>query len=134
MLAACGGGKPTAQGPDPKGSGAAPIVDNKAPAGADGDSELQTRGLALIVKMGDMVAGHTGDCPSLGKKLSAFMTEHKPLLDELNADEASQSPEAKKAFEDRHKAELEAFLGKVETNIKKCQGDPDVAAALSAFD
>jgi hypothetical protein len=104
----------------------------KDEAKAGEDTELQKKGLEVMSKMGDIMVANEKDCKKMGEELKKLIADNKATLDELDAWEKKDAA-GKKAFEDRHKADMESWMKKVEKPITACSKDKGVEEAMKAL-
>ena len=124
--------KPTdpAKPADPAAKPADPAA---TPAATGQNSELETKGVAMMQQMGDLFAANASDCDKLADGIKAFIAQNKPLLAQLSALEKAQSDAEKKAFEARNVGTQEAVMKKMEPAMKACAENPKVQAAMKEF-
>ena len=131
-VTACGGGQspppadPVAKPADPPKADPKP-ADTKP---ADGDSETEKKAVALIQKIGDVIAANGGNCDKLATEIKQFTADNKDTFQALRDLDKTQTKEQKEAFENRHKDELKALEGKIMPVVQKCQSNAAAMAAL----
>jgi hypothetical protein len=132
LAAACGGKSNPPADPVAKPADA-PKTDKPADppaANANGDNELEAKGIAFMIKVGDVFSANADNCDKLATELKTLMTDNKPLLGQLRDMEKTQTKEQKEAFENRHKDEFKGMEGKMMPAFQKCQGNANVTAAV----
>jgi hypothetical protein len=132
-IAGCGGKSKPAPVDNPR---QPPVVTKPVdppPAGA-ADTEAQKHGLAMMLRLGEMMAASSSDCGKLGAAMKQFVADNKATIAEVLAEEKKLGEAAMKAFEDRHKAEMDKFKAQAEPVLKKCAGDPAINDAIKAFE
>jgi hypothetical protein len=119
--------------PDPA-KPADPAAKPAEPAAATGtNSELETKGIAMMQKMADVFAADEKDCEKLATDIKAFAAENKALFTELTAMEKKQSEQEKAAFEARNKGVQEAVMKKMGPTMTACGSNANVQAAMKEF-
>ncbi|MEO7733566.1 MAG: hypothetical protein ABIY55_21565 [Kofleriaceae bacterium] len=121
---------PAVKPADPVAKPADPAV---KPAATGQNSELETKGIAMMQQMGDLFASNVKDCDKLADGIKGFITQNKPLLAQLSALEKGQSDAEKKAFEARNVGTQEEVMKKMEPAMKACGENPKVLAAMKEF-
>ena len=127
---------PAAKPADPAVKPADPAVkpaDPGKPAATGQNTELETKGIAMMQQMGDLFAANAKDCDKLADGIKAFIAQNKPLLAQLAALEKSQPDDEKKAFEARNMGTQEEVMKKMEPAVKACGENPKVQAAMKEF-
>lgn len=113
---------------------AAKATGSAAPAADPGkNSELETRGIALMQQIADLFAADGKDCEKLGADVKAFVAKHRPLLVELTTMEKAQSPAERTAFDARNHAVQEAVAEKMSPAMTACREHPSLIAAMKDF-
>ena len=79
-----------------------------------------------------MVA-HAGDCAKMGEEMKKLVAANKPVIYEINAWEKA-NPAGKKAFDERHRGDMEAWMKKVEKPMTMCVSDPSVIEAMKGLE
>lgn len=96
-------------------------------AGYDAQAGVMMRELAAVFR-------DSSDCPALASGLRRYTSEHQAQLRAMKDYEKRETPEQKKAFEDRHKDEIADMMKAMEPVVKKCAMDKDVQASMKDFD
>jgi hypothetical protein len=122
---------PTAKPADPTAKPADPAA--AAPAATGTNSELETKGLAMMERMADMFAADAKDCDKLATDIKGFIAQNKELLGKLMANEKTQSDQQKSAFEARNKAAQESMMQKMTPAMTACRDNKNVEAAMKEF-
>ena len=117
--------------PAPAQSAPAQAPAKTEPAGSN--TELETRGLAVMQRMADMFAADAKDCDKLAIDLKAFAAENKPLIAQLYAHENRQTPEERAAFTRRNAVAQAAIGQKIQAALTACAANPGVLAAMKEF-
>jgi hypothetical protein len=133
VVAACNkpAGEPVATPGPPAGPVAATPARSAVAAGKN--TELETRGLALMHQMAELFAADAKDCDKLAVDVQAFIAQHRPLLVELTTLEKAQSPAERKAFEVRNQAAKDAVADKMGPAMAACREHPSLVAAMRDF-
>ncbi len=118
---------PSAPATPPAAAPAAPA------AGAGKNTELETKGIAMMMQMGDMFAANAADCEKLAAGIKTFITQNRPLLDQLAALEKTQTDAEKKAFAERNLGAQEEVMKKMTPAVNACGENPAVQAAMKEF-
>ena len=95
--------------------------------------DLTKKGMAFMKAMGDAVTANEADCDKVAAAWSKLQTENKGTIDMMKAYEAKVTPEQKKAFEEMHKADLEAMMGAMMPVITKCQDSDSIKKVLESM-
>ncbi|MBC7974076.1 MAG: hypothetical protein H7138_03760, partial [Myxococcales bacterium] len=112
----------------------APAAAPAAPAaGAGKNTELETKGIAMMVQMGDMFAANAADCEKLAVGIKTFIAQNRPLLDQLAALEKTQTDAEKKAFAERNLSTQEEVMKKMTPAVNACGENASVQAAMKEF-
>jgi hypothetical protein len=99
-----------------------------APAAAGGD--MEAKGIALFGKLGDIFAADAKDCEKLATDIKTFIGENKDLMAQLKEFDAKQTPEQKKAFDERNKGKAEEMMKKMGPAMEGCGSNANVTAAM----
>lgn len=113
-------GDPAASPPDPT----LPAADN---------SELETKGLAMMQQLADMFEADAKDCEKLAADIKTFVSGNKDLLAQVAAMEQRQSDEQRQAFATRNAAAQAAVAKKMQGAMAACVSNPSVLAAMKTF-
>jgi hypothetical protein len=106
---------------------------NAAPVPTGTNSELENKGIAMMLKMADMFATDGKDCDKLATDIKDFIGKNKPLLSELTAMEKKESPQQREAFAARTKAVEESVMQKMTPAMTACRDNKNVEAAMKEF-
>jgi hypothetical protein len=117
--------------PAPAAPGARPEPAKAEPAGSN--TELETKGLAVMQRMADLFAADAKDCDKLGADLKAFVAENKPLIGDLLKHEDRQSAEQRAAFTRRNAVAQAAIAQKMQAALTACASNTAVLAAMKEF-
>lgn len=112
-------------------SGAKPEPARTEPAGSN--TELETKGLAVMQRMADLFAADARDCDKLGADLKAFVAENKPLIGDLLKHEDKQNAEQRAAFTRRNAVAQAAIAQKMQAALTACASNAAVLAAMKEF-
>ena len=136
LTAACSkSDKPAAAAPEgAKPELQAPVAAAAAPAApANGNTELQNKGIAMIREMGDMFAADAKDCEKLATDIKAFIAKNKDLIGQIAAMEKQQSEQERASFEERNKGVQEELMKKMAPTMQTCGANANVQAAMATF-
>src|SRR5262245_62408656 len=84
------------------------------------------QGVALMEKMADIFEKNQADCDKLGTELSAFVKDHESDFKKLKEYGDKQTPEQKKAFDEKYKTRMQAAVTKMLGGAMKCGSNPKV--------
>jgi hypothetical protein len=129
---------PVAPLPDGSGSGSeattTPPGDPTPPPSKMSDAEfdaLMADAVAFFKALGDAAAGTGGDCPKMAAAIEQVITDHADLMERAHAiDEDPDSEDRGDAWMHAHEADVTPVFSKFFDELKKCQGDPSVEAAV----
>jgi hypothetical protein len=107
--------------------------DNAAPVPTGTNTELENKGIAMMLKMADMFAADGKDCDKLATDIKDFIGKNKPLLSELTAMEKKQSPQEREGFAARNKAIEQTVMQKMTPAMTACRDNKNVEAAMKEF-
>jgi hypothetical protein len=125
---------PTAKPADPAAKPADPVAPTAAASAATGtNSELETKGVAMMQRMADMFAADAKDCEKLAADVKGFIAQNKELLGQLMAMEKKQSEPERTAFEARNKAVQDAMMQKMTPAMNACRDNKSLEAAMKEF-
>lgn len=99
-------------------------------AGADGDTPLEAKAVAMMKQIGAIMAANGKDCGKLAAALTKFNADNKATLAELKAMDSKETPEQKKAFEKRHADDMQKLMGDMMPVMQTCGNDPEVQKAM----
>jgi hypothetical protein len=119
---------PTAKPADPTAKPADPVA-----AATGTNSELETKGVAMMQRMADMFAADAKDCEKLAADVKGFIAQNKELLGQLMAMEKKQSEPERTAFEARNKAAQDAMMQKMTPAMNSCRDNKSLEAAMKEF-
>jgi uncharacterized lipoprotein YajG len=103
------------------------------PAATGTNSELETKGIAMMQRMATMFATDGKDCEKLATDVKAFIAQNKELLGQLMAMEKAQTEQQRAAFEARNKAVQEDMLAKMTPAVTACRDNKSLEAAMKEF-
>jgi hypothetical protein len=112
-------------------SGARPESAKTEPVGSN--TELETKGLAVMQRMADLFAADAKDCDKLGADLKAFVAENKPLIGDLLKHEGHQNAEQRAAFTRRNAVAQAAIAQKMQAALTACASNAAVLSAMKEF-
>jgi hypothetical protein len=118
---------PAAKPADPA-AGAATVA---APTGTN--TELQSKGIAMMLRMADIFAGDGTDCEKLATDMRGFIAQNKLLLGQLIAMEKSLSEPDRAAFEARNKPAQDTMMQKMTPAMNACRDNKSLEAAMKEF-
>jgi len=120
---------------DPAAKPADPAAAAAAPAGAGNgtNTELQSKGIAMMLRMADIFAGDGTDCEKLATDMKGFIAQNRPLLGQLMAMEKSLSEPDRAAFEARNKAAQDTMMQKMTPAMNACRDNKSLEAAMKEF-
>jgi hypothetical protein len=139
LFAACKTDKPeprpeVAKAAVPAAKPAAPEVPAVKPAApAASNTELETKGIAMMQRMADMFAADAKDCDKLAADLRTFIASNKPLLTQLADADQQQNDEQRDAFSARNAEVQAAVAAKMQSAMATCAANPAVLAAMKEF-
>jgi hypothetical protein len=142
MAAACKADKPATMAPEAttKAAGstkpadpAAKPADPVAASASGTNSELETKGVAMMQRMADMFAADAKDCEKLATDVKGFIAQNKELLGQLMAMEKKQSEQERTAFEARNKAAQDTMMQKMTPAMNACRDNKSLEAAMKEF-
>ena len=110
--------------PPPAAAPARPEPAKTEPVGSN--TELETKGLAVMQRMADLFAADAKDCDRLGTDLKAFVAENKPLIGELLKHEDHQNAEQRAAFTRRNAVAQAAIAQKMQAALTACASNAAV--------
>ena len=100
-------------------------------AACGGDPAEQ--GVQLMEKMADIFEKNQADCDKLGNELSAFIKDHDADFKKLKEYGDKQTPEQKKAFDEKYKTRVQAAVTKMMGGAIKCGNNPKVTEAMKSM-
>jgi hypothetical protein len=112
---------------------AAKPADPVAASASGTNSELETKGVAMMQRMADMFAADAQDCEKLATDVKGFIAQNKELLGQLMAMEKKQSEQERTAFEARNKAAQAAMMQKMTPAMNACRDNKSLEAAMKEF-
>lgn len=128
---------PVAPLPDGNGSssGVAPPPGDPTPPSSkmsDGEFDaLMGDAVAFFKALGDAAAATNGDCPKMAAAIEQVITDHGDLMQRVQAVDADPDSEDRgDAWMHAHEAEVTPVFSKFFDEVKQCQGDPSVEAAV----
>ncbi len=95
------------------------------------DAELEAKGFTIVSKMGDLFLADANDCEKLATDLKAFIAENKPAMLQLSEMERRQTPEEKKAYNQRTKAKQDEMMKRIQPAVEACKTNANVQAAMA---
>jgi hypothetical protein len=140
MIAACKTDKPATPAPAAPAASVTPAASAKpvdpaakpaAPAATN--SELETRGIAMMQHLADVFAADGKDCDKLAADIKAFVADNKPLLTQLAALDQQQNDAQRDAFSARNAEVQAAVAAKMQGAMTACGANPGVLAAMKEF-
>jgi hypothetical protein len=128
---------PVAPLPDGAGSGseaAPPPGDPTPPPSQMSEAEfeaLMRDAIAFFKALGDGAATANGDCPKMAAAIDQVVTDHADLMQRAHAiDEDPDAEDRGDAWMKAHEADVKPVFDKFFGELRKCQGDPAVEAAV----
>lgn len=100
------------------------------PESSPPDPELETKGLAMMQRLADVIVADANDCDKLAADLKTFVAQNKPLLSEVIAAQAQEGAGQRAGFSQRNAAAQVAIAQKMQTAMAGCAGHPGILAAL----
>ena len=125
--------KPAASAEASKPAAKPSAVPELAAGKATSNSELETKGIAMMQRLADVFAADAKDCDKLAADIKAFVAENKPLLAQLAAMDQQQSDEQREAFTARNAEAQAAVAAKMQGAMTACASNPSVLAAMKDF-
>jgi hypothetical protein len=108
-----------------------PAIKPAAPAATN--TELETKGIAMMQRMADMFAADARDCDKLAADLRTFIASNKALLAQLADADQQQSDEQRESFSARNGDVQAAVAAKMQGAMTACAANPGVLAAMKEF-
>ena len=88
------------------------------------------QGVQLMEKMADIFEKNQADCDKLGVELSSFIKDHDADFKKFKELADKQTPEQKKANDEKYKPRVQAVMAKVMGGAMKCGTNPKVQDAM----
>lgn len=104
-----------------------PVQDQAPPTPA----ELEAKSFTIVEKMGDLFLADAKDCDKLAVDLKAFIAENKPIMLQLSEMERHQSPEERKAYNERTKVRQDDEMKRIQPAVDACKSNANVQAAMA---
>jgi hypothetical protein len=98
--------------------------------GHGSDTDLEAKGCAALMNMGDLFAADAADCEKLAADLRRFVAQNHELLTQFAQLDKTQTNEQKAAFDARHKATIEAIEKNMAAAVDHCRDNKAVESAL----
>ncbi len=107
-----------------------PADGGTAPAASDDeavDESWWESAIQFTEQLADLVDTHKDDCDTMGKELSAFIDNHRDMIEKSK--QLEKHPEAAKRFMEKNKDRLNAAMAKL-APLSQCANNPNVQEAL----
>lgn len=86
--------------------------------------------ISLLEDMANLVDKHKDDCDKMGGELSSFMDKHADTIKSMKEFADKQTPEQKKASEEKYKERTAKAGEKMMGGVMKCMTNEKVKAAM----
>lgn len=139
MGGACKSDKPAATKPEdkklvePTKTDPPKLADDKAPettGGTGANTALQTKGIEMMQKMGDIFAANAKDCDKLALEIKNFVAANKALLTEWNAMQRGLNSAERTALEVRNKAVQDSVMAQMTPAVQACASNENFQTVL----
>lgn len=94
------------------------------------NSEVESKGIAMMQRMGDLFAAGANDCEKLATDIRTLVASNRELLVQLNVEQAKQTEKERSAFMARNKAVQDAVMAKMGPAVQACGTNKSFQAAL----
>jgi hypothetical protein len=111
---------------DPAAKPADPAAAAAPAAGADDAQQY----VDLYVKLGKVFAADGKDCAKLVTDVKKFVADNKATFDAAKKRDAAQTPEQKKAEEEKYKPQMEQFMKDAEPAGEACKDNKELDAVM----
>src|SRR5687767_14733878 len=115
---------------DPAGTTPDKPADKPADPPAAGGAIDEAKAVATMENLGKVFAAAGKDCKKLATVIKKLAYMNKDKLIAMKDWEAKQTPEQKKAMEERYKPQMEAMMKNMMGAMQACAEDKDVEAAM----